>query len=87
MGKKPANFQDDENFVVLDNQGRTFEEYGYASSTAQSQYNLDSYYNDVQPTFTINTALAFDVAKDAKGLVLQNSPSDGTTQTIFPLGL
>jgi hypothetical protein len=79
----------DEDFAVLDAQGRQF---GRASATvltdAEQQYKRDDSIDQVQPTFSARVVFVFDVATDAHGFTLVNVPlfSD-TTQKLFRLGI
>ena len=89
VGKQPQTLGFDQNFALVDAQGRQF---GLAGSdptiAAYQQYKLDSYWDAVQPTFNARVALVFDVAADAHGFALVNAPPfGGSTQKVFTLGI
>ena len=88
LDKQPQDLNYDENFTVVDAQGRTFSLADNGGSTVVNQYNLDDTSTTVQPTFTIHTVFLFDVAKDAVGLSLHNAETDGSNaRTLFNLGI
>ncbi len=89
VGTKPANFYLDQNLVILDSQGRQFSHAdSFADTTADNEFNVDDSFTTVQPSFTIHTALLFDIASDANGLILANTDILGDNpQNLFNLGM
>lgn len=72
IGNTPGTFGSDNYFEIEDNRGRTFDYDFSASSDAADEYIGAT--SDLQPSFSGHEALVFDVAKDAKGLVVLVHP-------------
>ncbi len=88
LGKKSQTLgMDAVSLTLLDSQGRSFDMNVTASDGAASQANVSLLFESAQPTFTLHTVLAFDVAKDTHGVKLQYADFGGTPQTLLSLGL
>lgn len=70
VGQAPEALTVDGQFALYDSQGRVFDQDVDATSAATVDAGRAWAVDTVQPSFTTHTVVGFDVARDARGLVL-----------------
>lgn len=89
MDKRPQFLAYDQNFALVDSQGRTFSWDADPNTAviAEQTFKRDDAASEVEPTLSAQVVFTFDVAVDAHGFVLVNTDEfSGSTTKLYALG-